>query len=412
MILQKFFRGLIFFFLRIFTKFKLWRIKPQIIGITGSYAKTSTREALALILASKFKIKKNQESFNTEYGICLDLLNIDNTGKICGKHSIRAWLKILIKGFINALFSKEKYDKLILEIGIDKPKDIDLILKVIKPNIQIITGITLNHVEFGFESEADIWNEKKKLLYALNQNGTAVLNADDKYVSTAIKDLKCKIINFGENNKNADLQAKLLSNTVDGLEIEFEHQGKKAIGKFAILGSHHSTVLLAAISGALALNFSLEEAIKILENFQLPEHRMTKIEGINKCIMLDSTYNASPKTLTAALDLLLSLSANRKLAVLGCMNELGDFSKRKHIQVGKCAADSADLLIAVGDEADFYIQGWKEKCEKQYFSFADSQMAAQFLKDFVKEGDLLLIKGSRGIEMERIVATLNVKHEA
>ena len=76
-----------------------------------------------------------------------------------------------------------------MEIGIDKPKDIDLILKVIKPNIQIITGITLNHVEFGFESEADIWNEKKKLLYALNQNGTAVLNADDKYVCSQLSSI-------------------------------------------------------------------------------------------------------------------------------------------------------------------------------------------------------------------------------
>jgi len=396
----------VFFFLRTFVRIKLWRIKPQIIGITGSYAKTSTRDALAMILGSKYVVRKNRGALNTEYGVSLDLLEISYTGKVDGRHSVVAWFKILIKGFWNAFFSKEHYQKLILELGVDKPGDMDLILKVIKPDLQIVTGITLNHVEFGFATEKDIWDEKKKLVYALDKKGTAVLNIDDKYIAEEVKNLQCQILTFGERNIVADLKSNIIASTVEGLEIQFIFKNETRVGKFAILGSFHALVLNAAIAGALALGIGLDEAIQALNNFQLPEHRMTKIQGINHSVILDSTYNASPKTIAAALDLLKTLKSSRKIAVLGSMNELGEYCEKKHIEIGNLAADCADILVAIGHSADLLTQGWQSKCSQQYFAFENSDLAAEFLRNFVKEGDLILMKGSHSVNVDKVVEGL------
>lgn len=407
--MQKFFRKLVFLLLRTFVKIKLKRIKPQIIGITGSFAKTSTRDAISLILASKYKIRKNKGAFNTEYGICLDLLNINETGKVDGRHSFFMWTKILCKGAIDALFSKEKYDKLILELGIDRPGDIDLILKVIQPHIGVITGITLNHVEFGFKNEEEIWNEKKKMIFSLDNKGIAILNKDDKYITKDLQNLKSKVFTFGEKEDNYDLKARVISNDVDGLEIEFKNEKQIETEKFNILGSFHSLILNAALACAICVGFEMKEALNVLKNFELPEHRMTKIAGINNSILLDSTYNASPKTMAASLDLIKSLSANRKIAILGSMNELGSFNDQKHIEIGTIAAQAADILVAVGHSAKYMSEGFKSKCDKPYFEFENSDLASSFLKDFVKEGDLILMKGSHSINIDKVVESLRTK---
>ncbi len=404
--MQKFFRKTVFFILRQFTKFKLWRIKPQIIGITGSFAKTSVRDALAHALQQKFMVRKNKEGFNTEYGICLDILNISKTGKVGAKHSFFSWLRILGHGFFDALFSKEKYQKLILELGIDKPDDMDLILKVMKPDIQIVTGITLNHVEYGFSCEQDIWDEKKKLLYAVPKNGFAILNSDDGYVASAQHDLHCNIIDFGEKSDNASLKLTVLNSDINGLQIKFSYGDKSVDSSFEILGKQHATVLGATIATLLALNVELEEAISLLKDFKLPKHRMDKMITSNNAIVLDSTYNASPKTMMAALDLLAELPAQRKIATIGSMNELGEYSDQKHLEIGEYIAKKADVLIAVGHSADLLIQGFSKSCDKKFFKFSSSDMAAEFLKTFIQEADLILVKGSHSIEMDKIVDEL------
>jgi UDP-N-acetylmuramoyl-tripeptide--D-alanyl-D-alanine ligase len=408
--MQKLYRKIVFLCLRIFVKIKLKRIKPKIIGITGSYAKTSTKEALSKILEKRFTIRKNHNTFNTEYGICLDLLNINETGKIGEKHSYKKWFSILIYGFIDAFFSKEKYQILILELGIDRPNDIDMILKVIKPDIQIITGICLNHLEYGFESENDIWNEKKKLAYCVKNTGYVILNADDKYAKTAINDLKCNIISFGEKNRKANLFSHVSSTTIDGISAEFLYKHKKYHGRFNVLGKQHLTVINAAIAGALALSINIEDAINDLADYVLPARRMKKVNGINGSLILDSTFNASPTTTKAALDLLKELISARKIAVLGSMNELGKYSNEKHLEIGEYAANIADILLAIGHSSSLIKDGWIAKTNKAFFEFPNSKIASLFLKDFVKPGDLLLIKGSHSIEMEKITETLSVEN--
>lgn len=374
--------------------------RTQVIAITGSIGKTSAKEAIYKILKGKFNIYSSKKSFNTEFGLSLSVLQEEESGF----SSVMAWLKIL-----NRVFRKPKtpYQKIILEMGADKPGDIKKLVKIAKPNIGVVTFIAPVHLDVGqFRDVYEIAKEKGNLIKALSKDGIAILNYDDPLIRNM--DTSAKKVTFG-TMKGADVLAKDIKSTSKQLNFTVEYQGNSQEFSIPVLGKFQIYVFLSSIAVSLQLGVTLQECAESLKSFTLPSGRMNPLSGINRSMIIDGSYNASPVTMKRALELLGELKSDRKIAVLGTMNELGDISKEAHLSLGHQAADVADMLVAVGLEAVTIKQGAIEKGmpENCVFTFLDSEEAGYFLKNELSPKDLVLVKGSQNrVRMEKLVKVI------
>lgn len=371
--------------------------RVQVIAVTGSVGKTSTKEAIFNLLSSKFDVYSSKKSFNTEFGLSLAVLQEEESGF----SSPMAWLRILKR----VLFNKKKvYKKIILEMGADKPGDIKKLVKIASPTIAVVTSVRPVHLAPGqFSSLEAIAKEKGTLVAHLPKEGMAVLNNDDDLVRN-MRTVAGRLT-YGVKNE-AMLMAKDIKTGAKDLQFTAHFHGQSAEFTIPVLGEFQVYVLLPAIAVGLQLGMKLSECAAGLADFSLPAGRMNPIAGINRSQIIDSSYNASPTTVATALDLLAQLKATRKIAALGTMNELGEMTYAAHIEAGKKAAQVAKLLIAVGHEAPTIRRGALEggMQEEQIHTFFDSEEAGEFLKGQLKAGDLVLVKGSQNrVRMEKLV---------
>ncbi len=395
--MKNFFRFIITKILVFKAKQYLKKHRTQVIAVTGSIGKTSTKEAIFHILKNNFKVYSSPKGFNTELGISLAILQEEESGF----SSFFAWLKILKQVLFN---EPDVFQKIILEMGADKPGDIKKLIKIAPPKIAIITNVNPVHLQKGqFENLEEIRKEKNSLIKNMPINGIAVLNFDDPLVR-AMKTSAHKMT-YGIE-QDIDVQASEIHASNKNLCFTVHYKGESTPFKVPILGSFQAHVLLPAIVVGLKLGMDLEKCAEALKDFKLPPGRMNHIAGINKSSIVDSSYNASPNSMTKALELLAELKADRKIAALGTMNELGDTNKEAHLILGQQAAQTADILVAVGPEAATIKQGalGAGMHEDRIYTFFDSQEAGHFLKDFLEPKDLILIKGSQNrVRMERLV---------
>ncbi|MBU1017769.1 UDP-N-acetylmuramoyl-tripeptide--D-alanyl-D-alanine ligase [Patescibacteria group bacterium] len=371
--------------------------RVQVIAITGSIGKTSTKEAIAHLLKKQFKVYSSPKGFNTEVGISLAILQEEQSGF----SSPVAWFKILKR----VLFKEpEPYQKIILEMGADKPGDIKKLIKIAPPKIGIVTNVNPVHLEKGqFENLEDIRKEKNSLIRHMPINGMAVLNFDDPMVKSMETSAHRVRYGLGEG-----MDVGVSDITLSSKQIRFQvsYKGESLPFKVPLLGRFQVYVLLPAIAVGLKLGMNLQECAEALADFKLPSSRMNPLPGINDSTIIDSSYNASPTSMTKALELLAELPAKRKIAVLGTMNELGDLNKEAHRTLGTQGAEAAKVLIAVGSEASTIKEGAIEAgmAEDNVYTFFDSEEAGHFLKDFLRPDDLILVKGSQNrVRMERLV---------
>jgi len=406
--MNKFLRLIILKILQLEARLILWRHKPFIVAITGSVGKTSTKEAIATLLAEHFFIRKTPKSFNSEIGVPLAILGLDNAW-----HSPKMWLQNLIKGLGHVLSRSAYPEVLVLEMGVDRPGDLARLLSWIKPNIAVITAIgkTPVHVEF-FAGPEDVAAEKAMLVRALSEDGVAILNGDDRIVLNMQKLTHGRVITYGLT-KGVDVRAsqyKMLAKGAVPYGISFKVD---ALGKMlpirveGVIGEQAIFAFLAATAVGIARGLNLIEIAEGLAKYKAPPGRLACIAGKNSSLIIDDSYNASPLATDAALKVLAGISASRKIAVLGDMLELGKFTPEEHRRVGLEAARAAQVLIAVGVRAKFM----ETARSKQFFWFPDSRAAADFLLHFIKPGDVLLVKGSQGLRMERVVEALMAEPE-
>ncbi len=372
----------------------------QVIGITGSIGKTSSKEAIYAILRKHFDVYSSQKSFNTEFGLSLAVLQETQSGF----SSPVAWLKILYR----VLFKKKKvYRKIVLEMGADKPGDIRKLVRIAPPHIGIVTNVNPVHIGKGqFKNLEAIAREKGTIVRYLPKGGTAILNEDDPYVR--VMDSPAAKFTYGLK-AHANLKADKVHATSKHLSFEVSYKGKVEKFTVPVIGEFQVYVLLPAIAVALQMGLRLKDCAEALSEFRLPAGRMNPIPGIEGTQIIDSSYNASPKTMEAALKLLSEIKAQRKVAALGTMNELGEASHEAHIELGKKAAEASRLLIAVGKEAQTIKKGALEAgmAPEAIFTFFDSEAAGNALKGMLKRGDLILAKGSQNnVRMERLVKIL------
>lgn len=410
------FRKIIIFKLKFLAKAILAKYHPQIVGITGSVGKTSTREAVFAALSSKFKVRRSLKNYNNELGLPLSIIGAETPGK-----NIFGWLAVFFRAAKMIFFTDKNFPEiLILEMGVDKIGDMDYLNSITGCDVGVVTSIGAAHLE-SFGSIEKIQKEKGKLLGNLNKNGYAVLNFDNEKTKALAKGNKTRFLSYGFKD-GAEVRAsnlhfkfeesKKLSN-LTGVTFKVEHKGSmvpvilpNAIGMGAVYAA------LAAIAVGLAFDLHLVEIAAALKVFDSPRGRMKLIPGIKRTLIIDDTYNSSPLSSLAALDYIGKIETDepfRKVAVLGDMLELGSYSEEGHRAVGKAIAEANfAFLVTVGERSRDINRGAAEAGlkEEQIFHFSHNLEAGKFVQDRIKEGDLILIKGSQGARMEEIVKEL------
>ncbi|MBI5411847.1 UDP-N-acetylmuramoyl-tripeptide--D-alanyl-D-alanine ligase [Candidatus Peregrinibacteria bacterium] len=380
----------------------LRRHRTQVIAVTGSIGKTSTKEAIYTILRDHFKTYRSAKGFNTDLGVSLAVLQEEESRF----SSVFGWLKILYRAFFT---KKEAYQKIVLEFGANRPGDIRRLIKTAKPKISVITNVSPSHLAEGqFPDIAAIAKEKSALIRHMAPGDVAVLNGDDPLVR-AMETQAQKIfygIDSPAPSSATHLKATEVEIGIKGIRFLAHYKTEKVSFSVPVVGAFQVAVLLPAIAVALQLGLSLQDCAKSLKQFRLPPGRMSVLPGINKSTLLDASYNASPATMKSALELLGALPAKRKIAALGTMNELGSLHEEAHRDAGALAAKYADFLIAVGASANLYKRGAVAAGMKEeaIYTFLDSEEAAYFSKTLVEPRDLILIKGSQDrVRMEKFV---------
>lgn len=384
----------------------LWRYKPKIVGITGSVGKTSTKDAIAAVLGHNYSVRKSNKSFNSELGVPLTILGLDTAW-----NNLFGWLGNLLSGFL-LIVKKQKYPEwLVLEMGVDHAGDMARLARWVRLDAAVITrvGHLPVHVEF-FPSTEAVLEEKGKILDALRPKGDAFLAYDDEGVRALKEKTKSRVHTFGYT-EDADIHA-------DYQETLFEN-GKPVGTTFKVLfednvapvriegsvGRQFIYPILAAVSVGMAEGMNIVEITDALVSFTTPPGRMKLLEGIRGATIIDDTYNSSPIAVAEALLVLSSFKEfGRRIAVLGDMMELGKFSADAHRRAGEEVAASADMLVAVGIRARAIAESARSLGMTNVVTFDTSPEAGEYLKENLKEGDIVLVKGSQFVRLERAVA--------
>lgn len=346
------------------------RFDIPVIAITGTNGKTTTKEMVAAILEKKYNIFKTPGNFNNHIGLPLSVLQIDNETELA-----------------------------IIEMGANHFGEIKHLCKISKPTHGLITNIGAGHLEF-FGSVDQVAKAKAELLESLPEEGVAFINADDPRILREKSKAK-KQVTFGFHE--AATKGAFLKLDENGC-ASFLLQDKIEI-KLRVSGKHQIYNALAAACIGIHFNVPLNDISSALSFYQSYSKRMERYSFAKKTIFLDA-YNSNPDSLFAALETLINLAKNKKsraIAVLGDMLELGKYSKESHHLGGEWAAKhGVDSLFLFGNYAEDYKRGFQKKGKKEAFVFSDKSILARELFNYLKNGDVILIKGSRGMAMETV----------
>lgn len=365
---------------------RFWRrcFSIPVVAVTGSNGKTTTKDLIAAILSARFKVLKTEGNFN-------NLIGLPHT--------------------IFRLREEEKTEIMVLEMGMNHPGEIDRLSEIAEPQVGVITNVARAHME-GLGSLSKVARAKGELLLRLPRNGVAILNRDDAHYSLLKKlalkgGSRRKIKTFG---KNASSYAQLLTFSSDPLKgTRLRAKVGKKMGSFAIplMGRHNAINTLVALAVGDSLGMSPAQMRKGLSDFCPASKRMEIISLPQGIDIINDCYNANPDSVLASLDFLKEISARRRhVAILGEMLETGREASRYHREVGRYVLKSGvNLLFAIGEHANDMIKGAREKkglCPKCCFAFDSVEAALPSIQMKLRPRDFVLIKGSRGMRMERI----------
>ncbi len=405
--------------LKILAKLILRKYKPHIIGITGSIGKTSSKEAVMTILDGRFKVRSSFKNYNNELGLPLTIIGHESAGR-----SLSGWLSVFAKAWRLIFITDKNYPEiLVLEMGVDRPGDMAYLCSIVTPEIGIETAVSYSHLEY-FGSINNIKKEKQVLIENVDNKGLSVLNYDNELTREMSDVSRAKIITYGLQ-VGADLQAQDISYNfskgdydLSGLHFKLSYGG--SIVPVFMKNVLSEPAIYAALTGAavgLYFGMNLVEIASILNNFNLPVGRMNLLAGLNHTFIIDDTYNSSPEACLAALNVLGSIRISddgRKYAVLGDMMEIGDYTEDGHKMVGvKTAELGIDYLITVGNRAKFIAEGAKtaKMSDDKIIHFDTVKETSDFLLTKLNTGDVILVKGSQYMRMEKIVKTLIAEPE-
>ncbi len=385
--------------------------RPRVIAVVGSVGKTTTKDAIYAALAGEVYVRKNAKSFNSEIGVPLTILGLDNPWSDPWK-----WVEVLARGLFVALFARRYPAWLIAEVGADRPGDIRRIARWLRPEIVVYTGVpeVPVHVEY-FASPEEVFAEKRSIVEYLRPGGVLIANADDPHAEELRTDYSGAFVSYGceRGEVRASHEEIIMQNDLPaGVRFRANAGGSSVpLSLQGALGRPRIYAALAALSVARQLGVDMVAASRGLSYAPVSPGRMRLIEGAARSVLIDDTYNSSPAALHAALDTLENISAQgRKIAILGDMLELGTFSAREHAAAGEHAARAAGMLITVG----FRARGMAEAAldagmpgeSVRSYEADEAARASSELRLEVRPGDVILVKGSQSMRMERAVKAL------
>jgi len=405
-------KKMIFGYFRFWAKIFLARTKPVVIGVTGSVGKTSMKDAIACALAAKYRVAKSPKTYNSAIGIPLAVLGLETS-----YGASLWWFVNMARAPFRALL-RPGSEYLVLEMGIDCVGDMDSNLAVVRPTIGVLgaVGSAPVHLEY-FASAAEVVNEKMKMLGALPASGKIFLYADDEMIRGVAEKLQRPVITFGtraDANVRVDTYEMLMARTALGERPRgfacAVHIGKETehVEVLGILGEHHMYPIAAALAVAHACGVSLRDAAHGLGAYVPPPSRMCLLEGKNGSLIIDDSYNASPLAVLAAIAALATIPAARRIVCLGDMKELGAKSTEEHERVGEATGKIADIAVFVGEYARAMARGAERAgMRSEHITVADSSRdVAQKIVNLVTDGDVVLVKGSQSMRMERVTESL------
>jgi UDP-N-acetylmuramoyl-tripeptide--D-alanyl-D-alanine ligase len=347
---------------------KLWG-KP-LVGVTGSAGKTTTKEAIAHVLATRFRVLKSEGNFNNHFGLPLMLLKLE-----------------------------PEHDVAVIEMGMSHAGEIRALAKIAQPEIGVVTNVAPVHLEF-FDSIAGIARAKYELVESLPANGTAVLNADDEYVSQFGRDFKGKVVLYG-TRPTANLRAEnVQSRGAEGSEFDIAVGTVREHARLPLVGEHNVLNALAAVAVGLERGLTPSEAVGALATL-VPADKRGQVVQLGNITVIDDCYNSNPKALQAMVDALAAMPAKRRIVVAGEMLELGPAGEQMHRQAGQhIAAKKLDVLIGVRGLAQAIVEGAQNAGTRAEF-VATPEEAGEWLARETRDGDVVLLKASRGVKLEK-----------
>lgn len=387
------------------------REKPYVVAVTGSVGKSSAKDAIATALSTSFSVRSSPGNYNTEFGLPLAVLGLQLPLSKMG------WLGTLWRASRIASKPQPDFPKvLVLEMGADKVGDLSMLCDIASPDMSVITAVGESHLEH-FGSVENIAKEKRVPVERLGKDGVAVLNRDDERVWAMASKNKGKTVSFGfhaEADVRADSQVSYVCSFDGECGMHFKVMARgSTVPMFVpgVLGRQAIYAALAAVAAGLERGLNMVEIGDSLRKFSGLPGRMRYIPGIKRTVLIDDTYNAAPRSVLAALYVLREIPLaedNRRYAVLGDMLELGSGSEAGHMQVGREAAENADVMVFVGERMADAAKAAREAGagDDRVFHFAGVEEAGRFVQQRMKMGDVVLVKGSRGMRMERVVKEL------
>lgn len=347
---------------------RLWG-KP-LIAVTGSAGKTTTKEAIAHVLATRFRVLKSEGNFNNHFGLPLMLLKVE-----------------------------PEHDLAVIEIGMSHAGEIRALAKIAQPEVGVVTNVAPVHLEF-FDSLADIARAKYELIESLPANGTAIVNADDEYVSRFGRGFKGKVVSYG-THEMANVRAENMeAKGIEGIEFDVVIGTERQHATLPLVGQHNVLNALAAVSVGVERGMKLVEAVGALATMA-PAEKRGRVLQVGNITVINDCYNSNPKALKAMVDALAGMPAKRRVVLAGEMLELGPAGEEMHREAGQhIAENNVDVLLGVRGLAQTMVEAATHRGIRAEF-VASSDEAGEWLAREVRDGDVILLKASRGVKLEK-----------
>lgn len=395
--------------LALFARAIIEKYKPYVVMITGSVGKTSTKDAVHAVLGASTFVRASEKSYNSEFGVPLTIIGAKNPW-----NNPIAWLRVFHEALLLLCTNNHFPKTLVLEVGADRPGDLKNILKIATPDAVVVTKLpdVPVHVE-AYASPSAVRDEEFLPAYALKSGSPLIISSDDPYAREMASRIQANVVTYG-SSPTADVcvsspHIRFIDDTPVGMEATLTIKGKSyPLQVNGALGIPQLYAPSAAVALAYELSMTEEDILKGVASYVSPAGRGRVLRGIKDSVLVDDTYNASPAAVVEALTNLSLITNRRRVAVLGDMLELGRFSVEEHEKIGALSKEKTDVLITVGIRS-------RETCkasvaagmkEDSVHCFDSTKEALKSIRDLIEPRDVVLLKGSQSIRMERLVEAL------